>query len=108
MECDVRLKTANEARQDAEQMAKENTVKNMIGASLGIGMIESADPVNPEALFNHHNQMLIQSGLIALNQQQMQEFDTVWAEATVQKIGLEGTALHNFCESMLQEEGYRA
>ena len=36
-------------------MAKENTVNNMIGASLKIGMMESADAVNPEALFNHHN-----------------------------------------------------
>ena len=38
----------------------------------------------------------------------MQEFDAVWAEPTIQKFGLEGSALHNFCVSMLQDQGFRA
>jgi len=33
LECDTKLMTANEARQDAEKMAKENSVKSMVQAA---------------------------------------------------------------------------
>jgi len=59
LESEIKIKTANEARIDAEQMAKDNTVKSMIQASMSVGMIDSSVPTDPESLHAHHNQMLI-------------------------------------------------
>ena len=54
-ECEIKVKTAQEARKDAEEMAKENTVKSMIQASTQQGMLENGAPMTPEQILSHHN-----------------------------------------------------
>jgi len=54
-ECEIKVKTAQEARKDAEEMAKENTVKSMIQASTQQGMLENGAPMTPDQIQSHHN-----------------------------------------------------
>ena len=56
LDCEIKVKTANEARQDAEQRARDNTVRSMVQASMQLGMIDgSAAPIDPDQLHQHYN-----------------------------------------------------
>ena len=81
LEMEIKLRTAREAREDAEAMAKFNTVGSMVEAAGKTGLIQDGQPAEaPEALHARLNQMLVQSGQMALTSATMAAFDTVWAD----------------------------
>jgi len=45
--------------------------------------------------------MLVQAGQMTLSRETMAAFDTVWADPSSAKFGIDGEGLQNFCVSMV-------
>ena len=134
LEHDIKLKTAQEARQDAEEMAKNVTVGSMIAAAAQTGMNSKSVSAqgtqsdegptegpktaemstqsstmpqeDPEVALGRKNAMLTQAGQQTVSPEVMRAFDMVWADPFLARMG-QPPGDFTFMTKLLEDSGFR-